>query len=159
MPCDKNTATCELTPCECKEFEQASGEVVKKYGLNLRDVFAVLKKYGPAVLKVVTEALEHGFSWETIKTILELFGPFFLQEALKLHKGKYAIGTSLEATEPIYGGVIQKILVELVKNVLPLLLDKYGPVILEAIKKAILDALEGDPNTLVKAVNDALAAK
>ena len=78
MPCDKkkecDLATCDLATCEhplLTHDEERLGALHLANKFSRADAAAVLTRWGPHVLRVVVQALEGGFTWNFVKTVLE----------------------------------------------------------------------------------------
>jgi hypothetical protein len=132
----------------------------QSFGLSPSDVGELLNKYGPTVLSIVSSALKNGFSLPFVMECLRLFGPTVLDFIVSLWKTKEEKPKGLvgEQQEPFseLGNVIQsdpeiatlfkdldikglnpKLISVIFEKLLPFLIQKYGPQLLDAVIKAI----------------------
>ena len=129
-------------------------------GMSPSDVGEILNKYGPTVLSVVASALKNGFSFPFIMECLRLFGPTVLDFVVSLWKTKEekakglvgenedpfaGLGTVIESDPEVANlfkdldikGLNPKLISTIFEKLLPFLIEKYGPQLLNAVIKAI----------------------
>jgi hypothetical protein len=115
-------------------------------GMSAPEVGEVIGKYGPDVLSVMVEALKGGFSVSFVLELFRLFGPIFLDFAISLFTEKKKMGMTENDEEAeletlLKGSRIEGLPEELVKvlftKLLPYVIKKYGPDMLEAVVDAI----------------------
>jgi hypothetical protein len=58
------------------------------FDITPAEIADLVKKWGPAVLRVVADALSEGLTWALVKEALEVFGPLFLANALHKRRRK-----------------------------------------------------------------------
>jgi hypothetical protein len=115
-------------------------------GMSAPEVGEIIGKYGPDLLSVMVEALKGGFSVSFVLELFRLFGPIFLDFAISLFTEKKKMGMTENDEEAeletlLKGSRIEGLPEELVKvlftKLLPYVIKKYGPDVLEAIVDAI----------------------
>mgnify|MGYP007071399968 CR=1 FL=1 len=115
-------------------------------GMSAPEVGEIIGKYGPDLLSVMVEALKGGFSVSFVLELFRLFGPIFLDFAISLFTEKKKMGMTENDEESeletlLKGSKIEGLPEELVKvlftKLLPYVIRKYGPDMLEAIVDAI----------------------
>jgi hypothetical protein len=144
-----------------KNQEQMGLLEAQSVGMSPTDVAEIVAKYGPQVMSVVNSALKNGFSFPFVIECLKLFGPVVLDFIVSLFKEKQevkaqgltdenpfsSIGNIIK-TDPeiseVLGrenieGLTPQVISSIFEKILPLLIKKYGPALLEAVLKAIED--------------------
>lgn len=153
-----------------KNQEQLGMLEAQSLGMSPTEVAEIAAKYGPQVLSVVNSALKNGFSFPFVIEFLKLFGPVVLDFVVSLFKEKqevkpqgftdenpfYKLG-SVITSDPEISEVVGKEGIEgltpqavssLFEKILPLLIKKYGPMLLEAVLKAIENWADKEEKTL-----------
>ena len=142
-----------------KNKEQLGMLEAQSLGMSPTEVAEIAAKYGPQVLSVVNSALKNGFSFPFVIECLKLFGPVVLDFVVSLFKEKQEVKAqgltdenlfdklgSVISSDPEISEVVGKEGIEgltpqavssLFEKILPLLIKKYGPMLLEAVLKAI----------------------
>lgn len=129
-------------------------------GMSPSDVGEILSKYGPTVLSVVGSALKNGFSFPFVMECLRLFGPTVLDFVVALWKNREdkakglvaqdqepfdSLGTIIESDPEVANlfkdldikGLNPKLISAIFEKLLPFLIEKYGPQLLDAVIRAI----------------------
>jgi hypothetical protein len=55
----------------------------RRYGLSVRDIADIIRRWGPSVLKLIVSGLENGLSFAFLKEILTTLGVGYLQDAVQ----------------------------------------------------------------------------
>jgi hypothetical protein len=130
----------------------------QSFGMSPSELGEILNKYGPTVLNVVSAALRNGFSFPFVLECLRLFGPTVLDLIVSLWKTKEEKPKGLAQEEPFseisnaiqtdpevsdlfkdmdVKGLNPKLISAIFEKLLPFLIQKYGPQLLDAVIKAI----------------------
>jgi hypothetical protein len=155
----------------------------RDFGLTETEIADVLEKWGPAVLKLIIDGLNEGFSLAFIKEILTTLGPLFLTQAIQArllsrnlaltikskpgctedqatcceHKDNHI---KLTAGAIIQGGQVEAVspLAGILVQVLIQLLQTEGPQVAQLLVNLLIQLLQQQQNQqqLVTAINQAL---
>lgn len=141
------------------------------YGLSWGDVANILEKWGPKALEFIVGVIEDGFSVDLIVRILTdvpayravkkpTSDPTNVKEALNKLFDSAKEKPSFKAApvpiiegEQVFDSALTDVLLKLLLSALPELLRAYGPQIIEAIVKALLDGFKADPQTFKTAIS------
>ena len=105
----------------------------------------ILQKYGSFALANAVEFLRNGFSPNLIWEMLKFFGPVILGFLIDLYV--YSKGTQRSLLpngrfedRKIFGSLSGTLIALILIKVMPIIFEKYGPAVLEAIRKSLVDA-------------------
>lgn len=134
--------------CREKAAMQASQDLQQSaanFGFDPAWIADVVEKYGPEVLAVVVEAARGGFSIQLIQDVMQKLGPLVLELLVNL-LNKQKMARSFTGDEQM-GDQVMSIdigLIEvLVQKYLPLLLEKFGPQLVQMAVDWIVQHLQG----------------
>lgn len=112
----------------------------------------VLQRYGSFALANAVEFLRNGFSPNFIWDMLKFFGPVILGFLIDLYR--YSKGTERSLLpngkfedRKIFGSLSGTLIALILIKVMPVIISKYGPSILEAIRKSLVDAFAEENNS------------
>lgn len=119
-------------------------------GFDGDTVANVLEKFGPDVLSLLVEAARSGFNVAWIVDTIAKFGPTVLQFFVDLwHKNAaFAAPMGMEGTGVVLPdsvmveGMDANLLQTLLEKFLPIILEKYGPQLIQMLMDAILNAIK-----------------
>jgi hypothetical protein len=135
-------------------------------GLSPADVADVVAKFGEPVLQLIVQGLRGGLTWSFLKSILDTLGPLFVGFAVQAYTssthlfGATAPSPIIEGTQ-VGAGPFLNILLKLLADYLPQLVQQYGPQIIDAVIKILVDALNSNQGRtqLNAALMTAMAAR
>lgn len=113
--------------------------MVVKHNLNWDWVSDLVNKASPAVLELVRLALDLGLSKEWVAEALDRLGPVMLEFILVVLRKKELDNVPVSAANMSHVEDLQ--LNDLVKKLLPALLDAFGPQIVDLLTTALIKAL------------------
>jgi hypothetical protein len=139
------------------------------FGFDSGWVADILTQWGPEVLAVCVEAARNGLSVTLITEIVTKFGPALLQlivgmwqhqnmAAAPCHKGADCCKhkAALAGDLPVLVGADASLITVLVQQWLPVILQKFGPVIMQALIAAVQSFLQNNQTDVLKAILDAI---
>lgn len=112
----------------------------------------VLQRYGSFALANAVEFLRNGFSPNFIWDMLKFFGPVILGFLIDLYSYSKSTKRSLLPNgkfqdRKIFGSLSGTLIALILIKVMPVIISKYGPAILEAIRKSLVDAFAEENNS------------
>lgn len=111
----------------------------ESYGLDTTWLEDTLKKYGPTVLDLIVDALQNGFNAQFVQDIIDKLGPFFLEMLTGVYKAKVKqVGADPTMST---AGLDDTVFKTLIKELLPVLADRYGKQLLQSLVDAIIKSL------------------
>lgn len=142
-----------------RTFQALSADQVEGLKLTAQNLGAtdqwvadVLQKYGSFALANSVEFLRNGFSPNFIWDMLKFFGPVILGFLIDLYSYSRSTTRSLLPNgkfedRKIFGSLSGTLIALILIKVMPLIIVKYGPAILEAIRKSLVDAFTEENNS------------
>lgn len=133
--------SCEEKKC-CKEVEAN----MVGMGFDPTEVIDFVTKYGQDILTVISDGIQMGLSKEFLVEILTKFGPLVLEWLIDLLNKKDQ-GTGVDATlsNAMLSGSISDVildkLLDKLQDMLPELIEKYTPVVVNALIAALMKYL------------------
>ncbi len=132
----------------------------QNFGFEAGVISDILERFGPEVLALITEAARSGFGVQWIIDTLNKFGPNVLQFFMDLWSKNVgiagvapvgvdgAVQTGVLITGDVVEGMDSNMLSTLLEKMLPMIMEKYGPQLIEMVMKLVLDAIKpkfGEP--------------
>lgn len=117
---------------ECCEVKAAMLDL----GFTNEEVADVVEKHGTDILSTVIDGLRLGLSKEFVLEVLTKWGPYLLDLLLSIFKKKEAAGMVGVDLSSIVDGVL---IDNLLKRLLPALVDKYGEQLVNLLAEALLN--------------------
>ncbi len=143
----------------CNHVENMKASATES-GIDGGTITEILSKFGPDVLAIVTEAAKSNFSVSWIIDTLNKFGPTVLQFLTDLMHKNAAIATPLGVagqTIIIDKSHIQTLDTNLIQQtlqqILPVILQQYGPQVVQWIITMITNAMSGSSGSTITANN------
>jgi len=143
---------------EASNTQQMNDDMVSAQSLGFDSAYMaeILNRYGPEVMSTVVTALKSGFSPAFIMELVRLFGPVvvdFLISLMTTTKKKIdeEKKLGLVATEQSVSdyltkngmeGLMPLVMDLLMEKVIPVVLQEYGPQIIQAIIDTVVNALK-----------------
>lgn len=126
----------------------------QNFGFEAGVISDILERFGPDVLSLITEAARSGFGVQWIIDTLNRFGPNVLQFFMDLWSKNVGIAgvapvgmdgtvhTGVIITGEVVEGMDSNMLTTLLEKFLPMIMEKYGPKLIELIMNLVLDAIK-----------------
>jgi len=121
-----------------------------QYGVNYSDWIGILERFGPTILDLIVDGLRNGLSFDFLRRILDAFGPELFSHTLRSHCQRSVLNTGYTAGAPpiITGEQVDSLtaesnfIIDLLRQFLPVLMERYGKQILEWLMTLISGSLK-----------------
>lgn len=130
-------------------------------GFDTSWIADVLTGYGQDVLSLAVEAARNGLTVGLIIEIVQKFGPSLLQLIVNLIQHRHSMAFAASEAEvfppvpptvpgPVLPSMDSSLVTVIIQQFLPTILEKFGPTLIQALIQVVTEMLQNNQNELIK---------